>query len=104
MDREKLRNLLLDSARIKNLESSNKPTSPSVVQMAKNLTRTVIDSAKTVAAGNTVNVEGDVANKRKAICESCTAYNKVQQRCTKCGCFIAVKAYLRAASCPLGKW
>lgn len=102
MDKNKLKNLLIENAKIKQLESSNK--NPSAFKMAQNITRTAIDSIKTVAAGNSINVTSQEADKRKAICDKCDAYNKAQQRCTKCGCFIAVKAFLRAASCPLGKW
>jgi hypothetical protein len=102
MDRNKLRNLLIQNDKISKLESSNK--NPSILKMAQNVTRTAIDSFKTVAEGNSLNVSNDIASSRKAICEGCDAYNKAQQRCTKCGCFVAVKAYLRAATCPLGKW
>lgn len=102
MNREKLKNMLIESAKIRQLESSNK--TPSVGQMARNITKTAIDTVKTVAAGNSANVSTEEAEKRKNICNSCPAYNQAQQRCTKCGCFMAVKAYLRAASCPLNKW
>lgn len=102
MDRNKLRNILLDDAKIRQLETSNKR--PSVATMAQNLIKTASDSVKTVAAGNSINISTEEADRRKSICNGCDAYNAAQQRCTKCGCFIAVKAYLRAASCPLGKW
>jgi hypothetical protein len=72
--------------------------------MAKSLSKTTVDTVKLGMSGQRMSVSTDEANKRKAICEACPAYNKTQQRCTKCGCFIAVKAYLKASFCPLGKW
>lgn len=104
MDRDKLRKMLLDNVKISKLQSSTKQNMPSPMQMAKNLATTAVNAAKSVAAGNPLNVTPEEANKRKAICEQCDFYNKIQQRCTKCGCYMAVKAYLRVASCPVGKW
>jgi hypothetical protein len=97
MNREELKELL-----IKN--SKNIKRTPSINQMAKNVVQTAVDTVKTVAAGNSFNMTQDVINKRKEICNSCEFYNKNQDRCTKCGCFMAIKTYLRAATCPLGKW
>lgn len=104
MNRDTLRNMLLDNAKIQKLASSNKPNMPSPVQMAKNLVSTAVNVVKSVADGNSINVDSDEANKRKGICNSCEFFNKAQERCSKCGCYMAVKAYIRAANCPVGKW
>jgi len=41
---------------------------------------------------------------RLSICNTCPAFNKRMQKCTKCGCFMKLKSTLRRASCPIGKW
>jgi hypothetical protein len=102
MDRNKLKSLLTDSVRIKQLEGSNK--NPTPFQMAKNLAKTAIDTVKIVASGDSPNVSGEEAARRRSICNGCDFFNQAQQRCTRCGCFMAIKTYLKAASCPIGKW
>jgi hypothetical protein len=97
MDKEKLKKILIENA------NKNK-SMPSPVQMAKNLAQTAIATVKSVAAGNPLNAPDDVISKRKNTCNSCPSFNKAQDRCTKCGCNMAIKTYLKAASCPLGKW
>ena len=100
MDKEELKRILIENA--KNRKGTYKM--PTVTQMAKNVVQTTVDTVKTVAAGNSATLNEQEVNKRKAICDGCDAFNKAQQRCTKCGCYMAVKTYLRAATCPLGKW
>jgi hypothetical protein len=100
MNKEDLKKILIENAK------NRKPNMvmPSLTSMAKNVVQTTVDTVKTVAAGNSVNLQAEEANKRKAICNGCEFYNKHQERCTKCGCYMAIKTYLRAATCPLGKW
>jgi hypothetical protein len=45
-----------------------------------------------------------LARKRRAICAACQFFDRPRDRCTKCGCSMAVKPYLRAMKCPIGKW
>ena len=61
------------------------------------MTKTIIKQMK-------VKKKNEEADKRKAICDQCPFLNKNQDRCTKCGCYMAVKTYLRASNCPIGKW
>lgn len=75
---------------------------PSLVQMGKNIVQTVVDTAKSAIVGEGVSLTEEQANSRLKICESCEFYQ--QSRCTKCGCYMAVKTHLKAASCPVGKW
>lgn len=77
---------------------------PSVVEMAKNLSASVLNNLKSVAAGNSLSVSEIEANGRLAICKSCEFFNSYQERCTKCGCKMAIKTYLKAEKCPIGKW
>jgi hypothetical protein len=77
---------------------------PSVVEMAKNLSASVLNNIKSIAAGNSLSVSEFEANGRLAICKGCEFYNSYQERCSKCGCKMAIKTYLKAEKCPIGKW
>lgn len=47
----------------------------------------------------------DVEGKRRFdICKSCPELIKLTKQCKQCGCFMAVKTKLEAATCPIGKW
>lgn len=82
-----------------------KPASlPTSSQMARNLIQSLGRNIKSVAAGNGLRLTSEEANKRLSICNSCQFYIANQQRCGKCGCYMAVKTYLKAERCPIGKW
>lgn len=49
-------------------------------------------------------VSEDVFNSRISICNACSDLIKLTKQCKKCGCFMAIKARLEAATCPLEKW
>ncbi len=99
------RDYLKQQIRIQKLSSSTKPTSyPSLPQMAKNLGKDIVKNFQSVAAGNSINAEKNEIEKRKAICNGCEFFNKQSERCMKCGCYMAVKVYLKASNCPIGKW
>ena len=103
MDKNSLKSAIQNN-RARNLASSNRGSFPSLPTMAKNLAGEVAKTVRSVAAGNQLNADDSEANKRKAICNSCDFFNKAQERCTKCGCYMAVKVYLKASNCPIGKW
>ena len=103
MDKNSLKQAI-QTARISNLASSNKPNMPSLSQMAKNLGQDVLKNVQSVAKGNSLGSDDAEANRRKTICNSCEFFNKAQERCSKCGCYMAVKVYLKASNCPVGKW
>ena len=75
---------------------------PSLWQQAKNLTKSVVEHAKT--GGQNVTAEEKQA--RLDICNSCEFYNKNAGRCGKCGCNMPIKTGWASASCPLNppKW
>lgn len=83
---------------------NNSPRMPSNIQMAKNLGQSIVRNVQSVAAGNPLNVPDSVAQSRLSICSGCEFFDKVAQRCSKCGCKMAVKTYLKAEKCPIGKW
>jgi hypothetical protein len=45
-----------------------------------------------------------VAEERYNICKMCPELLKLTKQCKKCGCFMAAKTKLSAATCPIGKW
>jgi hypothetical protein len=75
---------------------------PTLAEMGKNLAQTVVDTVKSVVAGEGAISAETQADTRLKICESCEFYQNT--RCTKCGCYMAVKTHLKAANCPVGKW
>lgn len=103
MNRDYLKQKIQET-KIRNLQQSNKNIYPSNFQMAKNLSSDILKNVKSVAQGNPLSVPNDVINNRKSICGSCEFFDKGRERCTKCGCNMAVKTYLKASTCPIGKW
>jgi len=103
MNRDSLKQSLQNN-RIQQLASSNKPQMPSIGSMASNLAQSVVRNVQSVAAGNALRLDENAANQRLNICNGCEFFNQAQERCTKCGCFMAVKTYLKAEKCPVGKW
>jgi hypothetical protein len=100
MNKDELKRILIENAK----NNKNGYAMPSKYQMAKNLAQTTAATVKTVFSGESPTINSSEADKRKAICNGCDAFDKANERCTKCGCYMAVKAYLKAAKCPLGKW
>jgi len=94
----------LQSDRIKKLQSSTKQQLPSNFTMAKNLAGSVVRNVASVASGNSLNISQEEANRRLSICNGCEFFIKESQRCSKCGCNMAIKTYLKAERCPVGKW
>jgi hypothetical protein len=103
MNKEYLKNAIQEN-QIQKLASSTRSSFPSVPQMAKNLGNDVIKAVQNIAAGNPVISNDSEANRKKSICNSCEFFNSQQDRCTKCGCYVAVKVYLKSSFCPIGKW
>jgi hypothetical protein len=103
MNRDQLK-AKLQEAQIQRLSSSNKNPYPSAMQMARNLGGSIINNAMSITAGNSLRVDDSAAQARLNTCKGCEFFNQLQERCTKCGCNMAVKTYLRAEKCPVGKW
>ena len=53
---------------------------------------------------NTPRSDQDIVESRLKICNSCPAFRKNTKRCSKCGCFMKIKATLLDAKCPIGTW
>ena len=61
-------------------------------------------SVTDIFSPNTSWVDEDIFNNRYSICQSCPELIKLTKQCKKCGCFMAVKAKMKLATCPIGKW
>jgi rRNA maturation endonuclease Nob1 len=53
---------------------------------------------------NTNYTTRDIRNERYDICKGCDRLFAPTKTCKECGCFMAMKTWLKGASCPLGKW
>lgn len=56
-----------------------------------------------------INVNKDEREKRYAICKDCPEYGispliMAKDKCKQCGCIMAIKTWIKPASCPLNKW
>lgn len=52
----------------------------------------------------TLLVSDEIYNNRIEICKTCEKYDKIQNRCKECGCFLSGKARFVFEECPLKKW
>jgi hypothetical protein len=75
---------------------------PSIVEQAKNLVLSTANVLAHAAVTGQVKAEPQVIGIRVDLCNKCRHLEKT--RCTVCGCFIALKAGLKAEKCPMRKW
>jgi len=97
-------NKKMQEQKLNDQTSTNNVSMPSWGQMAKNLGQSIIKNTQSVVAGNALKISSEEAESRLAVCRGCEFFNKEQERCGKCGCKMAVKTYLKAEKCPVGKW
>jgi len=86
---------------------------PSTSQMVRNIAVDHWKSLKAFMKGKHVIVPQEVVEERWEICKGCPFLkydetnpdtNKVDGRCTECGCFMNVKTHYATAECPKGYW
>ena len=86
---------------------------PILSQMVRNVAVDHWKSLKAFLKGKHVIVPQEIAEERWEICKQCPKLlydetnpdtNKVDGRCTECGCFMNVKTHYATAECPMGKW
>lgn len=82
----------------------DEPELPAVAQVIKTAAKSVVNNVKAVLKGETIRVTTDEAQRRLDICKSCQFFRESDERCSKCGCFLSKKTYLKAEKCPVGKW
>jgi hypothetical protein len=106
MDKEELKRKIQQASKIRELsgQSIQKQTLPPFKQMVQNVGQSVVRNVQSVVDGNALNVSDNEKDRRLSICRSCEFFIKEQERCSKCGCYMAIKTYLKAESCPVGKW
>ena len=49
-------------------------------------------------------VNDEEFNKRIGMCKSCPFFINITKQCSRCGCFMNLKAKMAHASCPIGNW
>ena len=76
---------------------------PSLTQQVKNLVLSVANVLAYAAATGQIKAEPQIVGVRVDKCNKCRHLDG-GTRCTICGCYIAMKAGLKAESCPLKLW
>jgi hypothetical protein len=76
----------------------DKPKLPSKIEMAKNLMKAMADHVVDGAQ----KASEETFEKRLLVCSTCP--QRVDDRCTVCGCFISKKASWKEQGCPIGLW
>lgn len=105
ISKEQLKQRLQNQSKIQELSSSNKNLPmPSTGQMIRNIGGSIVKNIQSVAAGNPLNISEDEKEKRLNICRSCEFFELSDERCSKCGCYLKIKTYLKAEKCPVGRW
>ena len=103
--KEQLKQRLQNQSKIRELSSTNKRLPmPSTGQMIRNVGGSIVRTVQRVAQGNSLNISDADKEKRLSICKSCEFYDAGQERCSRCGCYLKVKTYLKAEKCPVGRW
>lgn len=49
-------------------------------------------------------VDSNQSQQRIEICQTCTDYDCVNERCNLCHCYMQFKTQLKHSKCPIGKW
>ena len=80
---------------------------PAPLTLAANLASSAAAVVRAAAAGDPIRVSAEVRERRLAICRGCVEYwEPTLERCThlRCGCFMRVKTWANALTCPDGRW
>ena len=93
-----------DSMFLKNINKPKSLEMPSKRDMAKNLGKSLVKTAKAAVTGNKIIASSDLALQRASICKSCPWFVAKGQRCAKCGCVVPMKVYFEEEECPVKKW
>lgn len=91
-----------EQRQVEMLNTENLQQFPSALQQARGLLRTAWAAAKDVAEGKPLLVSAQVAASRLSTCQSCEHY--VNNKCSKCGCFMEQKVNFAISTCPVDKW
>jgi len=72
------------------------------LQQAQSVFRVAVESGAALARGESPTVNERLQNQRLRECHTCPQLSS--GTCSLCGCVVAFKTRVRAASCPMGKW
>ena len=70
--------------------------------MAGDLTLTAANVVAHAASTGQIKAEPELVQRRVDTCKKCPHLQN--GRCSTCGCYVAAKAGLKVAKCPLSKW
>lgn len=81
---------------------------PSIMEQSKNLAKFSWKLIQYLQQSDEENKSLMVSEKtykdRLEVCQSCSKFDKEQNRCFECGCYLPVKAKFILDDCPLNKW
>jgi len=83
---------------------------PSLIEQGKNLAKfswkliKYLQESTDGEENKNLIVSEKLYNERIEICKSCPKFDKNQDRCIECGCYLPVKAKFIIDDCPLNKW
>ena len=75
---------------------------PSILQQTTNFVLSVANVFAYARSTGKVKAEPQTVGVRVDLCHKCRHLSG--NRCSVCGCFVALKAGLRAEACPIHKW
>ncbi len=73
---------------------------PSVATQAMSFGKAV---AGFIASGMATASDEEIA-RRRTICFECPHFDSAAEKCRKCGCNVALKAWMMSSACPIGRW
>lgn len=85
------------------IRPKKEPPLPSKGVMMANAAKSLLKTAAATLKGNPKLTKEEAAA-RLAICNSCEFFRHSDQRCGKCGCYMAIKTYLKSEKCPVNRW
>lgn len=80
------------------------PATPSLASQLGTAASAGLDAASAIAHGESPFVQSPEQNARETICRGCDRFDPRWNKCLECKCFLAIKTWLKAQSCPIGKW
>jgi hypothetical protein len=103
MNKDLLKKQFYASQKIRDLSLTQKKF-PKKTQILQNLGKSVIKNVRHVSSGGQLKLNEEEKNKRFDICKNCNWFDPKTEKCFQCGCYLKIKTYLKAESCPIGKW
>jgi hypothetical protein len=80
------------------------PQLPPLLNQAMSFEKSAGAVVAGLAQGRGLAAAEEMLQNRMSICHSCEFLNRPLDKCSKCGCSVSRKAWVRASSCPVGKW